>query len=580
VLTRLRIRGFKGLASVDIELANPVLFIGPNNSGKTTALQALTLWDLGRRKWLARHGTTQGPPTRPGVTLNRAELTSVPVGESNLLWLQRRTSNAFIDIVVDGVDGAGTWTCGFEFYYANKESFYCRPMRRSDARKPERVRVPESVEAIRVSMLPPMSGLSEREFIKQTSEIDYLVGQGRTAEVLRNICFRVAAHSGDAGHARWRAVSDQMRDLFGVQVLDPGLDPALGTIDLHYVDRDGTKLDISASGRGQQQTLMLLSWMALHPGSVLLLDEPDAHLEILRQRQVYDAVSDHGERHDCQIIAATHSEVLLNAAAGRDVVVAFVGQPHRIDDRGTQARKALKDIGHEHYYLAEAVGWVLYVEGSTDEKILLEFARLLGHPAAGHIERALAVHVGDQPKRAQEHFFGLREAKHDLQGFAVFDRLDLGLAPNALLRQHMWHRREIENYFMSPAVLERFAEAQGLPGAEPGPLFEHGATQRRAAAMRSAWQRHVTPAARDNPDDSWWLDVKASTDFLTRVFEDFYLSLELPNLMRKTNFHRLVPHLRPEEVDQEVVAVLDAIVEVAGAATPRHEEPVVWSLDS
>jgi hypothetical protein len=37
-----------------------------------------------------------------------------------------------------------------------------------------------------------------------------------------------------------------------------------------------------------------------------------------------------------QIIAASHSEVLLNEAAGRAIVVAFLGsQPHRIDDRGS-----------------------------------------------------------------------------------------------------------------------------------------------------------------------------------------------------------------------------------------------------
>ena len=38
--------------------------------------------------------------------------------------------------------------------------------------------------------------------------------------------------------------------------------------------------------------------------------------------------------HDSQIVAASHSEVILNEAADRDVVIAFLGSPHRIDDRG------------------------------------------------------------------------------------------------------------------------------------------------------------------------------------------------------------------------------------------------------
>ena len=43
VLTRLRVRNFKRFDEVDIELGKAVVLIGPNNSGKTTALQALAL---------------------------------------------------------------------------------------------------------------------------------------------------------------------------------------------------------------------------------------------------------------------------------------------------------------------------------------------------------------------------------------------------------------------------------------------------------------------------------------------------------------------------------------------------------
>jgi hypothetical protein len=51
------------------------------------------------------------------------------------------------------------------------------------------------------------------------------------------------------------------------------------------------------------------------------------------------------------ITAASHSEVVLNEAADKDVVIAFVGKPHRIDDRGVQALQSLREIGFEQYYL-------------------------------------------------------------------------------------------------------------------------------------------------------------------------------------------------------------------------------------
>src|SRR6185436_18087724 len=128
-----------------------------------------------------------------------------------------------------------------------------------------------------------------------------------------------------------------------------------------YRDPSGIHLDISASGRGLQQTLLLLAYLSLNPRSVLLIDEPDAHLEILRQRQIYQLLTEAARESESQLIVASHSEVILNEAADRDIVVAFVGRPHRIDDRGSQVVKSLKEIGFEQYYQAEQTGWVLYL---------------------------------------------------------------------------------------------------------------------------------------------------------------------------------------------------------------------------
>ena len=51
MLTKLTIRNFKRFGEVEIELGSPVVFIGPNNSGKTSAMQALALWDIGLQRW-------------------------------------------------------------------------------------------------------------------------------------------------------------------------------------------------------------------------------------------------------------------------------------------------------------------------------------------------------------------------------------------------------------------------------------------------------------------------------------------------------------------------------------------------
>ncbi|HDH87716.1 MAG TPA: hypothetical protein ENF36_06715 [Desulfobacteraceae bacterium] len=86
MLTKLTVRNFKRFGSVEIELGNPVVFIGPNNSGKTTALQALALWDIGLQRWNEKRKGKTLPEKRPGVTINRKDLIAVPVPDAKLLW--------------------------------------------------------------------------------------------------------------------------------------------------------------------------------------------------------------------------------------------------------------------------------------------------------------------------------------------------------------------------------------------------------------------------------------------------------------------------------------------------------------
>ncbi len=51
MLSKIIIKNFKCFDNVEIELASPVIFIGRNNLGKTSALQALALWEIGVRRW-------------------------------------------------------------------------------------------------------------------------------------------------------------------------------------------------------------------------------------------------------------------------------------------------------------------------------------------------------------------------------------------------------------------------------------------------------------------------------------------------------------------------------------------------
>jgi len=246
-------------------------------------------------------------------------------------------------------------------------------------------------------------------------------------------------------------------------------------------------------------------------------------------------------------------------------VIAFVGRPHRIGDRKSQLKKSLRDIGFDQYLLAEEKGWVLYVEDSTDLGILQAFARVLGHEAETHLERPFVKYVETNlPQRARDHFHGLREAKEDLVGIAIFDRLERDLQSTDALVETMWRRREIENYFCSEGVLLRYA-SDGLQDD----LFGIADRAERETDMKSAIDEVVVALATLGKASPWSVDSKVTDEFLEPVFKKFFAKRGMPLELRKAAYHRLAALMPVEELDREIVEKLDAIVAVASRAKPR-----------
>ena len=570
MLTKLTIRNFKRFEEVEIELGSPVVFIGPNNSGKTSAMQALALWDIGLKRWNEKRSGKRTPEKRPGVTVNRRDLVAIPTPNANLLWHalhvrdvrkvdgRQRTSNIRIDLIVEGVTKDRRWACGLEFDYANDESFYCRPLRLSEGKAPSRMPVPDEAASNRIAFLPPMSGLAATETRLDEGAVNVRVGEGRTAEVLRNLCFRIYQEE----PSKWNELVERIQSLFGSQLDPPRYIAERGEIVMSYREQE-VRLDLSSAGRGLQQTLLLLAYMYSNPGAVLLLDEPDAHLEILRQRQIYRLLTIVARESGSQIIAASHSEVLLNEAAGQDLVVAFVGKPHRIDDRGTQVLKALKEIGFEQYYQAEQAGWVLYLEGSTDLSVLQSFARRLGQEQAIRVlERPFVHYVGNQPAAVSRHYHGLREALPTLRGVALFDRLESESHDISPVECLIWKRREIENYLCSRATLEAYAIASAPDDAQ-GPLFTAAESRKRLCVMRQAIEEVESALRTLGKGSPWGIDIKASDDFLAPLFDAYFKKLDLPNLMTKKKFYELAEYVPDNEIAPEIHQILNRIVRVA-----------------
>ena len=293
----------------------------------------------------------------------------------------------------------------------------------------------------------------------------------------------------------------------------------------------------------------------------------------MRQREIYLKLRESARESGSQLIVASHSEEVLNQAANMDdgSVVAFLGKPHQIPgNRTATVKSALSTVRYDQYYLAEQVGWVIYLEDYTDLNILRAFAGKLNHSAKDALQTAFLFPIGNQPNDGRRHFHALAEAKPDLVGYLLVDSDAPELQTAPALTEMKWVRHEIENYICQPATLESFAREVGAQIAG-GPLLEGASMEAAVMAMREAVRDRVIPAALRDLNDPWWRTVKASDEFLDLVFPDFYRRIGQYMEMRKADYYRLVPHVPDDLVSDEVKLVLDRIAEVAANAHPATE---------
>lgn len=592
LLHYLEIENFKRFGEKQrIVLDHPAVLIGPNNCGKTSAIQALALWSQAIKTWYdVRKDSTA--KERTATALNRLNIVAVPVRRTRFFWHNANVRAGAKDIalvITVGIEFQGqVIALPMRFRNQGDELVYCSP----DESIAGQLDFLQYAAQISVELLYPMSGLETEEPILQPGRIDVLLGQGQTAQVLRNLCLMVAKDTPDD----WAAIVQLMKRLFNV-TLEAPQETTRGAIEMRY-KQPGVReaLDVSSSGRGFQQMLLIFAYLYSHKRSVLLVDEPDAHLEILRQKQVYVLLRDIAAQNQSQVVMVSHSEVILDEALDNNLTLLIDG---KADDlaRKNDIRNSLKHFGAEHYIKARERGYVLYVEGSTDVDMLRALAERLNHPVAEvWDERINSFYVqNNYPDKTldselerveggfgitpRDHFKGLCNLLPDLQGLAILDNdgRDRQGSTEGNLQLAYWKRYETENYFVTPQVLRRYAQNQyaemelfGSHQVEIDEVLDALLLEQvfdGLLAELEVWKQSPPEVAR-----MLW-EAKTQRLKLSTFAEAFFRRLAArvggSMLLKKGELHRLVALVEVKAVPAEVTEKLDLLQALFQAATAQ-----------
>lgn len=583
-ITYISIENFKIFGkSIKVNLTNPTVVIGPNNAGKTSILQAFALWSIGIKTWASQKGNSKAR-IRYGVPINRLNLHQLPVQNARFLWnnceVRKGSTNPIPVTITLGLEIKNvSYDCPLVFTQRDSEMIYCKPS--GDYINNQEVM--DAIVKLQINLLYSMSGIATEEIRHQPERVNYLMGQGMTSEVLRNLCFNISEEYPN----NWTAIVKWMSKLFDMQLQRPIFNAAKGVIELTYKHHNNKKsLDIASAGRGALQILLLLSYMYSHKTSVILVDEPDAHLEIIKQRTIYALLNDVAAQNDIQLVIATHSEVVLNDAIDNSITMILDGEAKIISNKDKEVRPVLKDYGVEHFFKASITKNILYVEGSTDIYIMKAFAQLLGEQKAvdilegelnyyyiqnpcyeDNIENKVDRAEGYYKSKFSGHFSAIKRIIPEFKGVGFLDS-DGNQNDNNYpdgLTVHKWSRYELENYFIYPYVLDRFFE-QYL-GDRNNIFYQFYLNAKRKVITNFLFDGNeqsyniYDTTLEDGKALLWTTAIqnKKMSKFVELVMDEYVALSNSSYPLRKGEYYKLIQYMNKTEIDQEIKDVLHLI---------------------
>lgn len=555
MITKIRIRNFRQIKDQTIDLGQAVVIIGPNNGGKSSLLQAISLFAVATRAWgTERINKKSKASKRTGVAINLEEVLNIPVSDFKELWtdlIVREGSaseegkpivkNVRIEIIAEGYTDKQPWKTGFEFDYGRDSLIYARLTRDEEGNLYE---FPEVLLNEKIGFLPSVAGLKPTEDKLEVGSILRYIGSGNTSDVLRNICYLLYAREDKTS---WMQFSAEIEGLFKVQLNPPKYIPATGLLKMSYNEGVKKDIDLSSLGSGTKQAILLFAYLLAFPNTVNMLDEPDAHLEVIRQSNIYDKISDLAKKNNSQLIVASHSESVTSRAFGKDLVISGIFGAFEQVNQEKYIKSVLRDIGYEEFLIAKQRPFMLYFEGTTDLDFIKAFCKKLGFSEIHQFieENVFPYPVGNDVVRVRNHFDALRKFIPDLKGYAIFDNLKRNIEnnqPGLMIKQ--WRRNEIENYLPLPDTLYSYADALYAG------TFWH-------TRLRELVDGRIPPVALGNLSDSFWITTKTSDDFLTPLFENFLDEAGIPRgIMDKSKFYQLVDYVNPDLIESELTDMI------------------------
>lgn len=463
VIKEVHIENFKKFNDLKVGFESLDCLVGGNNSGKTTLLQALALFDFVVHNCLSWKNLNGDGHHKLLEIKNRSispeEFVVLPVANAIDLWTdkisQRSGKHVIISInVTFSTDQSAKATIDLNF---NRFSIGLH----TENSQEWLVKLAE----FKISYLPVFSSFLTQEEKRTPAVIEDALARGRVNSVIRNLLFNLKQEN-------------------KIEELEIVLQRSIPTFKNLHVEFDEItdrfievayneegrkkKFDLFMAGSGFQQFVYLFGFIGLRNPNVVLLDEPDVHLHGNLQGALLEELKilvQNGK----QVIFATHSKDLITRLDPENILSLIDDKPNRLQIKYDlfDTLESLGSIDNIQVAQIQAFRNLLVVENIDDWKYLTIFGRkILGEARWQLIEKRLAV----CPAKGNPYKQDISKLKDQLTGIfslgtggkplKIFVIADLDYYPywEELVREknekspdiyyYIWKRNEIENYLL------------------------------------------------------------------------------------------------------------------------------------
>ena len=474
MITTLTLRNFKSIEEQTYNFAEFDLLVGRNNSGKSTILQALAIWQfcIDEFRRVKRRGST-------GKQIVLPNFTALPVPEFNLLWREKTDrrypkvngskKQEFILVEIDvtwiiDTPEPKSYSFGVKLRYSSPQTIYAIPSEGWEHFRELEGKPGQSDSLLPViAYVPPFSGLEPNEEWRDDGPLRKQVGKAQPGSVLRNLLLRVWEEN-QKNQADWLEIQRVIKQWFSVDLTDPQYERGIDTQIICEYKQGEKSYDIISGGSGFHQTLTLLAFFYGYKPTTILLDEPDAHLHVNLQREILDYFKNQKAlQRNTQFLIATHAEEFIRGVDVRQIISLLDKVPKRVE--ATPAiLTAMADVSNlEITQLSElSVPVLVYVEGETDERLLRSWSTPLNMQDKLNQVCFRVMRGGSKEKMNEDskrHFEGVKRIIPFTKRLILFDYGDDKTyhpgSDNPGLYE--WKRKNIENYLLVPDAWIRTA---------------------------------------------------------------------------------------------------------------------------